>query len=567
MFFSDNDFDKKWAAEQFDRLPLHFIEPLQKRYAEKLEQNKDGKGRFYANSLLKETVDLVGGVAADLASDNGALIAYAKARAAECFRVFGRLHDHEAALSAMLVICSRVGVQPPDDKKYTTRGKTARLVDDLWWRRSIRKAVGRSVEHSAIRIGLVHRRAGIYASNETVERRSQQKRRNAKLLESIEATNELKQKYKLSELSRLGVSNPEIRRAELMTRIAGFEQFADEQQHIGMFYTITAPSSYHARLSISGDINPKYQDSTPREAQAYLVKIWSRMRAKLQRRGFSPYGFRVVEAHHDGTPHWHLLLFMPAQQEEEISAIIKVYALAQDGDEAGAAKNRFIAVKIDKSRGSAAGYIAKYIAKNIDGLGGVDDFADYQTGASAADSSKRVEAWAACWGIRQFQQIGGAAVTVWRELRRLGDSFGGSSVLDYAAAAADAGNWARYLQIMGSSRKDAPIRLLKVWTDEEGRYGEAIGYQVKGLHDAESGFDVVTRVHTWELKRVENEAEKNEDFKGLEFESGADFSPPWSSVNNCTVDDETVKRSIELYEVEQKRRWKIEDFINERATI
>jgi hypothetical protein len=352
-----------------------------------------------------------------------------------------------------------------------------------------------------------------------------------------------------------------------MTRIAGFEQFADAQQHIGMFYTITAPSSYHARLSVSGDINPKYQDSTPREAQAYLVKIWSRMRAKLQRRGFSPYGFRVVEAHHDGTPHWHLLLFMPAQQEEEISAIMKAYSLAQDGDEAGAEKNRFIAVKIDKTRGSAAGYIAKYIAKNIDGLGGVNDFDDYQTGASAEDSSRRVEAWAACWGIRQFQQIGGAAVTVWRELRRLGDSFGGGSVLDFAAAAADAGNWARYLKIMGSSRKDAPIRLLKVWTDEAGRYGEAIGYQVKGLHDVDAGFDVVTRVHTWELKRVENEASKNEDFKGLEFESGADFLPTWSSVNNCTVSDETVKRSIELYEVEQKRRWKIEDFINERVNL
>lgn len=591
MFSSVNQIDKKWAAEKFERLPLHFVEPVKKRYEEKLVQNKDGKGRFYANDLLNQTVEAVGGLAADLAGDNGAIIEYAKARAAECFRVFDRIHEQDAALNAMLQICARVGVNCPADK-HTTRGKTARLVDDLWWRRGIRTAVNRSVEHAAIRLGLVHRKAGIYASNETVATRQQQKKRNARLLDSIEATNELGQKYKLSDLAALGVANPEIRRAELMTRIAGFEAFADAQQHVGMFYTITAPSSYHARLSISGDINPKYNDTTPREAQAYLVKVWARIRAKLHRQEIKPYGFRVVEAHHDGTPHWHLLLFMAAQDVAEVNAVMRFYALQQDGAEQGAQKNRFIAVTIDKSRGSAAGYIAKYIAKNISNLGGVEDFEDYQTGASAADSSRRVEAWAACWGIRQFQQIGGAAVTVWRELRRLGDSFGGNTDLDRAAAAADAGNWSRYLQIMGSSRKDAPIKLLKVWTDEAGKYGEALGLQIKGL---ECGvLSVVTRIHQWEMKRSSNvndgnierggvnandsgmERDNNQQQKErgkaknngaavfLGFEVGADFSPPWSSVNNCTLGENEVRAQVESYEAELKRRWKIEDFLKER---
>ncbi|MCX8578836.1 replication endonuclease, partial [Gilliamella sp. B2717] len=64
--------------------------------------------------------------------------------------------------------------------------------------------------------------------------------------------------------------------------------------------------------------------------------------------------------------------------------IMRTYALDEDGDEPGAQENRFKFVDIDKQRGSATGYIAKYISKNIDGYQLADEVDD-ETGQNLRD--------------------------------------------------------------------------------------------------------------------------------------------------------------------------------------
>ena len=47
------------------------------------------------------------------------------------------------------------------------------------------------------------------------------------------------------------------------------------------------------------------------------------MRTAFKDNDLQVYGLRVVEPHHDGTPHWHMMLFCNPRQRNQISEIMR----------------------------------------------------------------------------------------------------------------------------------------------------------------------------------------------------------------------------------------------------
>jgi len=488
-------------------------------------------------------------------------------------------------LAASLNDIARACKVRPVPDNISLSARIARMQDPVWWARNWRRELLReneTIEHAQ---GHIRRQGDCYVSKHAMRRKKVRAKRNRLTLSRLEVVNEEGTFLNLLEASEKSLSNPKLRRAELMVRMRGLEEVAAFMGHQGVFLTMTTPSRFH-RFGADGQPNPKWQGATPKDAHEYLCEQWTRIRAAWHRQGIAPYGFRVAEPHHDGCPHWHLLLFVPPEQVgwftprryvadrhatgRGMLGIAGAYAMEDSPGEAGAIRHRFTVKHIDPSKGSATGYIAKYISKNIDGFteAGDDIGLDFASGKKASEAAKRVNTWASTWSIRQFQQIGGPAITPWRELRRL-PSTGEEPVLgldlfEGPRAAADRGMFALFWMLQGGpavARKDLTLKAM-YQVMGVGKYGDEVT-QVRGVigRDPEHPdveIPLTTRFHIWKtqpagLGRIDAEDAEFAHFMELrdgpdgafyraydaieaarEFERSGEAASTWTSVNNCT---------------------------------
>ncbi|HAT1683826.1 TPA: replication endonuclease [Klebsiella oxytoca] len=453
-----------------------------------------------------------------------------------------------------LRIAEHFGMPPANAEKFRrykldlmdTSVTVQKMADEKIWKRRLKRLAYRWREHLQIAYGDVGRSASVYCSKKQISIWEEQRRRNRFILNNLELEDEdTGERISLASAIDASVSNPEHRRTELMTRIRGFRDIARSEGFEALFFTITSPGKYHSRLHY-GPRNNRWNQSSPKQTQDYLNNIWKLIRTALARDGVQVFGLRVAEPHHDGTPHWHMMLFVRPEQKDTLIDTMRTYATREDRDELNTKegiKPRFDVTVIDEEKGDAAAYIAKYISKNIDGYA-LDSELDDESGKPCKLTAKHATAWASLWGIRQFQFAGGAPVSVWRELRRMRDQelakkFG-TTFAELHQAASVEGNWGAYITLQGGpfvSRKDLTLRPYYELQKTANQYGEQ-NPVIKGLRlQLEPGtLPIITHVKKWKMVKKQPTPDTAAELTGCSsFDLTVASATAGTRVNNCTL--------------------------------
>ena len=358
--------DLKWISLQLEKLPDDVAASLQKEYLYKRKARNSGKGaNIWLRKRTKALAEMVKHFPVPIWHINNEVrrAQMAKDEADRCQNILNSLTqfgsetvEARELLKAVKVPADQWGFSPvlPSFSNYEEKmaddvvaetiltaiaSALARLIDEQWWLRKLNNAFEQYKEHCAIVIGKVRIGVSPYVSNKSLIAYRAKKKANAIWLNNMQVVNEEHDiEMTLADAVNASVSNKEVRRAELMARMRGFENMAIENGYVGEFLTVTAPSKYHSfkknrKKKNKAYSNKNYEGASPRDTQAYLCKQWAKARAKLARKNIEMFGFRVVEPHHDGTPHWHMLLFFKPEQVELARQIICDYAVEDDQHE------------------------------------------------------------------------------------------------------------------------------------------------------------------------------------------------------------------------------------------
>ena len=153
--------------------------------------------------------------------------------------------------------------------------------------------------------------------------------------------------------------NPNRYYALIQNRINTLINEANENGLDAIFMTLTLPSEFH-KIKMDKQTkafieNPKYNYVTPKEAVKHLTKMFAKLRHDRSLKELSKderIYFRVNEPHKNGTPHTHILLFVP---KSNVNRVVTAFKRLFD--------NKANDIQTDIK--NATSYIMKYINKTL----------------------------------------------------------------------------------------------------------------------------------------------------------------------------------------------------------
>ncbi|MGK9453257.1 replication endonuclease [Acidithiobacillus caldus] len=429
-----------------------------------------------AEQWLAETIEklrLKGGKALDLVNRGASGL---RDYAVHCAKINREIQDRyrndPQKLKAWAYGTHQIGWTVPGE---TLEAVLGRLTDEVWWKRRLLKKVRRLQEYAAQLFGLVQRGRSEYVSEKTLEDHQSNLEAAERWIKDTRLWKYDPHQDVYIQLPMQDLVNARQKGwlAEQHARVNGVSRTAQALGLDPYLVTITLASRWHPA-------SPKYEEHTTEEAARWQQKQWARLRAAAKEAGLQMLGVKVPEPHHDGCPHWHLVVWTDDYPRAE-KLFAEYFLEADNSHEPGAAEHRVTWEKARSTEG-AIGYALKYVLKYV----------NPQTGPVSRERLA-VGSWRSLYHLRKLDwfacNVVQPKVSTWREARRVTNAPAG---MQAAVDAAEAGDWHAFTQACQSN--PLYVRTERVPTKYEGEYRD----RTVGLRDA-LGNMVITKGEPWKL--------------------------------------------------------------------
>lgn len=149
--------------------------------------------------------------------------------------------------------------------------------------------------------------------------------------------------------------------SEMYTYLKGVKELAIEMKMKFIFFTMTCPPEFHPNPSKG---KRSWNGASMKEANDFLTTRWKNAVREFHNLENMPMALRVVEAHKDGTPHWHGVIYY---NEHEESKVVNTLEKFFTSDERRLKLKGFERASnvTEEGKASPETYMLKYIMKSF----------------------------------------------------------------------------------------------------------------------------------------------------------------------------------------------------------
>lgn len=302
------------------------------------------------------------------------------------------------------------GALVPLAVRNTNDGQMARLRSEYFWREQVNSAADLHREHMAMKgraLGDPLKGLMPYCSDETF--RLMETRREAIDLKMAEFSRQsaggLRKSIIYSDSQRSKFN-------QLYLSGKAMAVLGQQRGYVCGLITLTCPPRYHPA-------SPQYDGSSFRDGHEYLNALYRKLfrhLGKTYKANDDYFGIRVVEAHLDGCPHWHIVLFSTEDFFEKLTYKLSTLYISDERPEGYFEDNKSDILRIfsyETRTSTPLSYICKHLAFALQRMKGSENH---------LDSLRNLYAIRAA-GVRQVQLIGANGLsTKLKALRRVARS-------------------------------------------------------------------------------------------------------------------------------------------------